>query len=83
MMTNPVSSATESLIQRILELSADAQIQRYETPAASLRFHQLTGAILAYGKLLRILTKAELNSDEQYLLIKPMQSAASGAGGAL
>ena len=81
-MTNPMFPHTENFIERILELSADAKIKRRETPAASITFHHLTGAIIAYGKVLRVLTKSQTSSDEQYLLIKPMQSAAT-AGGAL
>ena len=41
---------------RILELSADAQIRRRETVKGSPEFHRLTGAIAAYGKALALLT---------------------------
>ena len=37
-------------IERVLELSADAQITRRKTPKDSPAFHSLTGAIAAYGK---------------------------------
>jgi hypothetical protein len=43
-------------IQRVLELSADAQITRRKTPKDSQAFHRLTGAIAAYGEALAILT---------------------------
>ena len=42
-------------IERVLELSADAQITRRKTPRDSPAFHSLTGAIAAYGKALAIL----------------------------
>ena len=42
--------------ERVLELSADAQITRRKTPKDSPAFHSLTGAITAYGKTLAILT---------------------------
>jgi hypothetical protein len=75
MMTNPAFPRTESVIDEILELSADAQIKRREAAPASVTFHHLTGAILAYGKVLRALTKATEDLTEEYLVIKPMQSA--------
>jgi hypothetical protein len=76
-MTNALSPRTDTLIERILEFSADAQIKRRETLPASITFHNLTGEILAYGKVLRVLTKAEQDGDEHYLVIKPLQAAAS------
>ena len=42
-------------IERVLELSADAHIQRRETAKDSPAFHNLTGAIAAYGKVLAML----------------------------
>jgi len=42
-------------IERILELSADAQIRRRGTAENSPEFHALTGAIAAYGKALALL----------------------------
>ncbi len=41
-----------SAIERILELSAEAQIKRREAAEDSPAFHNLTGAIVAYGKAL-------------------------------
>jgi hypothetical protein len=43
-------------IERILELSAEAHIQRRGTVMNSPEFHHLTGAIAAYGKALALLT---------------------------
>ncbi len=42
-------------IERVLELSADAQINRREVTRDSRAFHNLTGAIAAYGKVLALL----------------------------
>ena len=46
-------------IERILELSADAHIQRRGTLKDSPEFHHLTGAIAAYGKALELLTELQ------------------------
>jgi hypothetical protein len=46
-------------IQRILELSADAQIRRKWTAKDSPEFHKLTGEIAAYGKALALLIALE------------------------
>ncbi len=54
-MTKPNSGVTDKAIDRILELSAAAQIQRRGTVKDSAKFHNLTGAIAAYGKALGIL----------------------------
>jgi hypothetical protein len=48
-----------SAIERILELSAEAQIKRRGADEDSPRFHSLTGAIVAYGKALDLLSKLE------------------------
>ena len=45
----------DKAIQRILELSADAQIARRRAAKDSQAFHTLTGAIAAYGKVLTLL----------------------------
>ena len=47
----------EDAIDRILELSAEAQTRRREAPENSSAFHKLTGAVLAYGQALDLLTK--------------------------
>jgi hypothetical protein len=55
-MTKPNSGHVGQAIERILELSADAQITRRMTAKDSPAFHSLTGAIAAYGKALALLT---------------------------
>jgi hypothetical protein len=55
-MRKPSSGHTGQAIERVLELSADAQITRRKTPKDSPAFHRLAGAIAAYGKALAILT---------------------------
>jgi hypothetical protein len=47
----------DSAIERILELSAEAQIRRREAAQNSPTFHNLSGAIIAYGKALSLLCK--------------------------
>lgn len=49
------SCLANSVIERILELSADAQIERRGTAKDSPEFHKLAGAIRAYGKALSLL----------------------------
>jgi len=44
-------------IDRILELSAEAQTKRRETDENSPAFHRLSGAVIAYGQALNLLTK--------------------------
>jgi hypothetical protein len=55
-MRKPSSGHAAQAIERVLELSADAQIVRRRTPKDSPEFHTLTGAIAAYGKALALLT---------------------------
>ena len=55
-------------IERILELSADAHIRRRGTVKDSLEFHNLTGAIAAYGKALALLAALE-KLEEFYAMI--------------
>jgi hypothetical protein len=43
-------------IERVLELSVDAHVKRREVAMNSPDFHNLTGAIVAYGKVLALLT---------------------------
>lgn len=49
------SSPAEKLTERILELSADAQIERRTLAKDSPAFHNLSGAVVAYGKVLALL----------------------------
>ena len=58
----------EKGIARLLELSADLQIQRRQTPKDSLVFHKLTGAIAAYGKALALLTALQ-QREEFYAMV--------------
>jgi hypothetical protein len=55
-MMKPNSGLASNGIERILELSADAHIRRRGTVKDSPEFHNLTGAIAAYGKALALLT---------------------------
>jgi hypothetical protein len=55
-------------IERVLELSADAQITRRKTPRDSVAFHSLTRAIAAYGKALALLTALQ-QREEFYTII--------------
>ena len=55
-------------IERVLELSADAQITRSKTPKDSPAFHSLQGAIAAYGKTLALLTALQ-QREEFYAVI--------------
>ena len=53
-------------IERILELSAEAQVKRREAAEDSPAFHNLTGAIVAYGKALGVLSKLTEVQTELY-----------------
>jgi len=55
-------------IERMIELSADAHIARRMTAKDSPSFHNLTGAILAYGKALALLTALQ-QREEFYTII--------------
>jgi hypothetical protein len=61
------SGHAERAIERILELSAEAQIARRMVAKNSPEFHNLTGAIAAYGKALALLT--ELQRREEFYTI--------------
>src|SRR5260370_6242627 len=49
------SSLVERAMERILEMSADLQIERMATTKYSLAFHDSSVAIAAYGKVLEML----------------------------
>jgi hypothetical protein len=55
-------------IERILELSADAQITRRMVAKDSLAYHNLNGAIAAYGKALALLTALQ-QREEFYAIV--------------
>jgi hypothetical protein len=65
-----------SAIERILELSAEAQIKRREAAEDSPTFHNLTGAIVAYGKALGLLSKPEEVQTERHSDNTPQRPAA-------
>jgi hypothetical protein len=50
------SGPTEKVMELILELSADAHIERRQVEKDSAAFYSLTGAIAAYGRVLAHLT---------------------------
>lgn len=59
------------VIDRIVELSADAQIERRGTTKDSPAFHQLAGAIAAYGKALSLLV-AVREQEEFYEIMREL-----------
>jgi hypothetical protein len=65
----------DQAIQRILELSADAQIERRRASRNSPKFHNLAGAIAAYGKALALLVA--LQEREKILPIGTIDAPAS------
>jgi hypothetical protein len=67
-MMKPQSGVANKGIERILELSADAHIRRRGTVKDSAEFHNLTGAIAAYGKALALLTALQ-QREEFYAMI--------------
>jgi hypothetical protein len=50
------SNFTAKAIDRVLELSAEAHVNRREVGKGTPAYDKLTGAIKAYGKVLTILT---------------------------
>ena len=66
-MKKPSSGQADQAMERVLELSVDAQITRRNTTKDSPAFHNLTGAITAYGKALAIL--AALQKREEFYSI--------------
>ena len=68
MMKKLTLSLANEAIERILELSADTQITRRMTAKDSPAFHNLTGAITAYGKMLALLTALQ-QREEFYAII--------------
>lgn len=67
-MMNFSSRLADDAIKRILELSADAHIERRRAARDSQEFHNLTGAITAYGKTLALLTALQ-QRDEFYAML--------------
>jgi len=73
------SGLTNLAIERVLELSADAHVQRRMTAKNSPAFHSLTGAIVAYGKALRLLA-ALREREEFYSMIAEMELLEAHSG---
>jgi len=67
-MRKPNLGHSGQAIERILELSADAQITRRMTAKDCTAFHNLTGAIAAYGKALALLTALQ-QREEFYTVV--------------
>jgi hypothetical protein len=65
------SGLANRVIERIVELSADAQIERRMTAKDSPEFHQLAGAIAAYGKALSLLV-AVREQEEFYEVMREL-----------
>jgi hypothetical protein len=53
------------VIERILEFSAEAQIERRKTAPGSPAFRHLTGVIAAYGEILRTMSTLQ-RQQERY-----------------
>jgi hypothetical protein len=75
-MMKPNAGLANKSIERILELSADAHIRRRGTVKGSPEFHNLTGAIAAYGKVLAFLTALQ-QLEEFYAMIDQLEMPAS------
>jgi hypothetical protein len=73
-MRKPSSGCADQAIERVLELSADAQIARLQIPADSPAFHRLTGAIVAYGKALALLAAVQ-QREEFFAVIAQCESS--------
>jgi hypothetical protein len=67
-MRKPSSGHAGQAIERVLELSANAQITRRKSPKDSPAFQRLTGAIAAYGKALALLTALQ-QREEFYAIV--------------
>jgi hypothetical protein len=77
-MMKPGVGLANKVIDQILELSADAQIRRRETLKGSPEFLKLTGAIVAYGKALALLTALQ-QREEFFAMIGQFDVAAGAA----
>jgi hypothetical protein len=66
-------------IEQVLELSADAHIERRMTTQGSPDFCRLTGAIAAYGKAISVLVDLQ-GREEFYALIAQLNPAESVTG---
>ena len=75
MINDPADDAISRTTEQLLEFSADAQIKRRETAPDTPAFHSLTGAIAAYGRVLRLLAKLRQLEEEEFLVIGPFDFA--------
>lgn len=66
-------------IEQVLELSADAHIERRITAEDSAAFQRLTGAIAAYGKALSVLVALE-QREEFYAMMARLNLPAPVTG---
>ena len=76
---NASSGLAKAAIERVLELSADAHIERRLVEEDSPAFHRLTGAIAAYGQALSVLVALQ-EREEFYALIAHMNLPQSVTG---
>jgi hypothetical protein len=76
---NASSGLASAAIERVLELSADAHIERRMTSEDSKAFQRLTGAIAAYGQALSVLIALQ-EREEFYALIEQMNLPRSVTG---
>jgi hypothetical protein len=79
-MMKPNSGVAATAIDRILELSVDVHIRRRGTVRDSAKFHSLTEAIVAYGKVLAVLTA--LQQREEFHAITGQHDAPGCVAGA-
>lgn len=70
-MMRAKSDLANEIIGRVLLLSADAQIARRSTAKDSAAFHNLSGAIAAYGKVLAVLSEVR-RQEEFYALLREL-----------
>ena len=68
------SDVTAKGIEYILELSAEAHIQRRQTKKDSAEYHKFSGMLAAYGKALALLTA--LHQREEFFFIVSHADAA-------
>ncbi|OLB32600.1 MAG: hypothetical protein DMG41_11040 [Acidobacteria bacterium] len=78
MMTSDTGLANLA-IEQVLELSADAHIERRMTAQDSAAFQRLTGAIHAYGKALSLLVALQ-EREEFFAMIAQLNLPVSVTG---
>lgn len=65
-----ISGLANLAIEGVLELSADAHIERKLTAKGSSDFHRLTGAITAYGNALSVLVSLKEREEVHALIVE-------------